>query len=78
MKNSLYKKIYNIAVYSSIKEGETLLALLDNAKEFAHFLQTTENSAKAILSKLFHKKMKYIVVNKKFATVEFLNLEDDE
>lgn len=76
MRNNLYKKIYNIAVYGPVKEGETLLALCDNAKEFAEFLKTTENSARAILSKLFNKKSQYLIINNKLVTVEFLNLED--
>ena len=74
MKNSLYKKVYNIAVYSSLNEGETLLALCDNAEEFAKFLKVNINSARAILSKVFHGKTNYIIVNNKIRFVEFLKL----
>lgn len=76
MRNNLYKSIYNIAVYGPVKEGETLIALLDNAKEFAEFLKTSENSARAILSKLYNKKAQHLVIDNRMVTVEFLNLEE--
>lgn len=74
MKNNLYRNIYNIAVYSDIKDEETLLALCDNVKEFAEFLKTSINSASTILKKLWDKKSSYIVVNHAICTVEFIKL----
>lgn len=74
MKESLYRKIYNIAVYSDIKDGETLLALCDNVSEFAEFLKTTKNCARVILNKLYNGQCSKIVVDKKFVTVEFIKL----
>lgn len=76
MKNSLYKNLYNICIYNSLNEGETLLALLDNAKEFAEYLKISENSARAILSKVYHGKANYIVINHKIRYIEFIILED--
>lgn len=78
MRNGLYKQLYNIAVYSDLKDGETLLALCDNAKEFANYLKVSENSARAILSKVFHGKTRYIIVNNKIRFIEFIIIEEEE
>jgi len=69
-----YRGKYSIAVYSLISEGETLLALCDNYKEFAEFLGTTERSALMILNHLFKGRNKYLRLNGKLRTVEFIEL----
>lgn len=67
-----YRGKFLIGVYSLIQEGETLLALCDNVKEFASFLKTSESSARVILQNIYKGKIKYVVVNHKFATVELI------
>lgn len=74
MKNGGYRGKYSIAVYSLINEGETLLALCDNYKEFAEFMGTSNASALMILNHLFSGKNKYIKLNGKLRTVEFIKL----
>lgn len=73
----MYKGKYLIGVYSTIKEGETLLALCDNAREFAKVLDTTLESASAILSKIWNNTTKYIIYNNKVRYVEFILAEDE-
>ena len=70
-----YKGKYFIAVYSLLHEGETLLALCDNVNEFAAYLQTDYFSAANILTHLFQGKNKYIKMNGKLRTVEFIEVE---
>ncbi len=67
-----YKNKYMIGIYSLLNEGEQLLALVDNAHEFAELMDITYNSASAILSKLFQKKRSHIVYNGKLRTVAFI------
>lgn len=69
-----YRGKYLIAVYSLLSEGETLLALCDNTKEFADYLETTITSAAMILSNLYNKKIPYIKCRGKLRTVEFIEL----
>ena len=70
-----YRGKFMIRVYSLLHEGETLLALCDNTKEFANFLKTTENAARMALSDLFNGKRNYIKLNGKIRTVEFIEVE---
>lgn len=72
-----YKGKFSIGVYSLLHEGETLLALCDNIKEFSNFLNVTYNDAKVILYKLFEGKTKFIKLNGKLRTVEFIDMEED-
>ena len=71
-----YRGKYMIAVYSLLHEGETLLALCDNTKEFAEYLKTTENAAKMALSELFRGKRKFIKCSGKIRLVEFIDSEE--
>ena len=68
----IYKNKYLIGVYSLLEEGEQLLALVDNAKEFASLMDVSYNNASAILSKLFHHKANKIVYQGRIRTVAFI------
>lgn len=70
-----YKGRFLIGVYSLLQEGETLLALCDNIKEFANYLNVTYNDAKVKLVYLYKGKTKYIKFNGKLRTVEFIEVE---
>jgi len=68
----LYKNKYLIGIYSLLNEGEQLLALVDNATQFAKLMNITYGSASAILSKLFHHKSNSIVYHGRIRTVAFI------
>ena len=72
MKN--YRGKFLIGVYSLISEGETLLALCDNTREFAKFLKVSYNDASTILKNIFDGKHKFIKLDGKLRTVEFIEL----
>ena len=72
----LYKGKYLIGIYSLLNEGEQLLALVDNASQFARLMDITLNNANVILSKLFNHKRKGIIYHGKIRTVEFIPYED--
>lgn len=69
-----YRGRFLIGVYSLLSEGETLLALCDNVKEFAEYLKVKESNARVILQNLYTNKHKYIKLNGKLRTVEFIEL----
>ena len=73
----LYKKKYLIGVYGPKEEGETLLGLCDNIKEFAEFMHITYSNAEVILRLLFNKKTHFIRFFGKICTVAFI-LEAEE
>ena len=68
----LYRNRYMIGVYSWISEGETLLALVDNVREFAKLMNIKESTARVILNNLFLNKTKYIRYFGRIRTVEFI------
>lgn len=67
-----------IGVYSLINEGETLLALCDNIKEFAQYLKIKPSNAKVILHHLFNKQSEFIKTGGKLRTVAFIEVNDDD
>ena len=69
-----YRGKFMIGVYSLLHEGETLLALCDNVKEFAQFLKISENNARVTLTHLYTGFTKYIKLNGKLRKVEFIEL----
>ena len=73
MKN--YRGKFMIAVYSLLNEGETLLALCDNVKEFAEYLQVKESNARMILQNIYTNKNKFIKMCGKLRTVEFIEVD---
>ena len=73
-----YRGQYLIAVYATIKEGETLLALCDNITEFAEYMNINKNNAGKILHQLFHQHISFIKKDGKRRTVEFIEVEEDE
>lgn len=77
MKQKYYRGKFMIAVYSLLHEGETLLALCDNIKEFATYLGVSENSASKTLIYLYNGMTKHIRLNGKLRTVEFIDVEED-
>lgn len=69
-----YRGKFMIGIYSLLQEGETLLALCDNIKEFADLMNIKKNNAAVILHKLFINSSKNIIYNKKVRKVEFINI----
>lgn len=67
-----YRGRFMIGVYSLLCEGETLIALCENEKEFAKYLNTNQNNADVILHNLFYGVTKYIKLNGKLRKVEFI------
>ena len=45
----LYRKKYLIGVYAPLSEGETLLGLCENIREFSELMKISYNSAAQIL-----------------------------
>jgi hypothetical protein len=72
-KNQFYKDKYLIGIYSSIEEGEQLMFLCDNAKEFAKLMEISNRAAYVILKKLFDKKTNFIRFFGKICYVEFID-----
>lgn len=68
----MYKKNYLIGIYGPLKEGEPLLGLCENIKEFADLLEISKNSATVILHKLWNKQTHFIRFNGKLCSVEFI------
>ena len=67
-----YKNKYMIGIYSLLDEGEQLLALVDNAHEFAKLMEISYHNASTILSKLFAHKTNKIVYRGRIRTVAFI------
>ena len=74
----LYRNKYLICVYAPVSEGETLIALCNNASEFAEFVGIKGNVARQILFNLFSKKTRFIRLWGKLCTVEFVEEGEDE
>lgn len=75
----MYKKNYLIGIYGPIREGEPLLGLCDNIKEFSQLLGINKNTAGVILHKLWNKQTRFIRFNGRLCTVEFiLDVESNE
>lgn len=72
----LYRKKYLIGIYGPLYDGEPLVGLCDNAKEFAEFMKISVTNATQILYYLFNKKTQYIRVNNKLCTVAFIEEEN--
>jgi hypothetical protein len=68
----LYRKKYNIGIYSPVSDGETLLALVDNVSEFAELLNVSVACASMILKNIYTNKIKHIRYNHKLCLVEFI------
>ena len=60
VRSPYYRKMYLIGIYSPLEEGEQLLALCDNAKQFADLMEITEEDANMILFRIFNKKTNFI------------------
>ena len=74
----LYKGKYLIGIYSLLSEGEQLLVLLDNAREFAKLMNISYNNASAILSKMFNHKADKFIYRGKIRTISFIRYIEDE
>lgn len=70
----LYRNRFMIGIYSLIEEGETLLALVDNVKEFAALMGIKETAARVILQHLYTGKTQYIRYFGKIRTVSFIEI----
>lgn len=73
----MYRKNYLIGIYAPVSEGETLMGLCTNIREFAEFMNIKYDNAVQILHLLFTKQTHYIRFCGKLCTVEFiLDIED--
>ena len=68
----LYKKKYLIGIYGPKEEGETLLGLCDNIKQFAEFMHINYGNAEVILRLLFTHQTRFLRLYGKMCTVEFI------
>lgn len=75
--NNLFKGRYLIGIYSLVTEGETLLALVNNAAEFARLMGIKYSTAVVTLNNLFKNKTSYIRYNGKIRTVAFIEDIDE-
>ena len=73
----LYRGRFMIGIYALEHEGETCLAICENVREFAKLMNTTEASARMILQHFFTGNSKKFVFNKKFRTLEFIDMLDE-
>lgn len=67
---------FMIGVYALKHEGETLLALCDNIREFASYLNRSEEYARITISQIETGYKKFIKLNGKLRTVELIEVED--
>lgn len=74
----LYRNNYLIGIYGPEREGEPLLALVDNISQFAELMEITKLNAANILSNLFNKKYDSIRFLGRLCKVEFIEVEEDE
>ena len=73
----MYRKKYLIGIYGPKNEGETLLGLCNNIREFAELMNIKYDNAVQILHYLFTKQTHFIRFYGKICTVEFiLDIED--
>ena len=73
----LYRKQYLIGIYGPLSDGEPLLALVDNIKEFAQLMQIKYTNAKVILNKVWHHNSNFIIFNRKRCSIEFIKEEEE-
>lgn len=71
----LYRRNYLIGIYGPLYDGEPLLALVDNIKEFAQLMRIEYSNAKVILNKLWNKHSNFIIYCGRRCTVEFIKEE---
>ena len=71
-----YKKHYLIGIYAPLSEGETLLALVDNIKQFSELMQVSTMVATNTLNRLFKKEHDCIRFRGRLCSVEFINTEE--
>ena len=69
-----YRGRFMIGIYALEHEGETCLAICENVREFAKLMETSEASARMILQYFFEGKSKKLVFQKKFRTLEFIDM----
>lgn len=75
----LYRKKYLIGVYAPETDGETLLGLCENIREFSKLMKISYDSAAQILHLLFTKQTHFIRFAGRLCTVEFiLDIDDDK
>ena len=72
----MYRKHYLIGVYAPLSEGETLLALCNDIREFASLMGINRPNATQILHYIFTGKTNRIRFFGKLCTVGFIDTED--
>ena len=73
----LYKNRYLIGFYSPVSDGETLVGLCANVREFSEMMGIGVTYAYQVLNRLFTKKQRFVMVRGRLCTAEFIP-EDDE
>lgn len=71
-RQTLFKGKYLIGIYAPIEEGETLLALCDNAWEFSDLMEISYRTAFKILSNIFNKQTNFIRFFGKNCSIAFI------
>lgn len=74
----MYRKHYLIGVYAPLSEGETLLALCNDIKEFAELMGIKRSNATRILHYLFTGQTNAIRFFGKLCSVSFIDEEGDD
>jgi hypothetical protein len=75
MKTKFYKKHYLVAVYD---EDENLVAVCDNAREFAKVFGRTQRDADSILSRIAKRERSYFLHNDEKLFIHFIDLDPNE
>ena len=73
----MYRKKYLIGIYGPKSQGETLLGLCSDIREFAELMHINYNNAVQILHYLFTKQTHFIRFCGTMCTVEFIIPIDD-
>lgn len=74
----MYRKNYLIGIYAPKSEGETLLGLCSDIREFSKLMKISYDNAVQILHLLFTKQTHYIRFYGKICSVEFILDTDEE
>ena len=74
MKNKIYMNKYIIGIYNKDSEDDSCITVLDNAREFAEFMQIKIQQARVVLSKAFNHKIGYIRLNNMRCEIVFIEM----
>ena len=73
----MYKKKYLIGIYS-YDRYELCEAILEDAYEFSEYIGAPVDTARVILSQVFHHQTNYIIIEGRRKFIEFINTTEIE